>query len=336
MPKFIEFLDKIRCNPSVAGLANTIWGHLTDKSNSPITLQESLTIRHDEIQTRSLETDEMMEDVVNGLGDQNSDVRLQAVRCVHALSEFVSQLREIFQSQTIWRPLLCLLKPHQSSELLSLVTSTICNLLLEFAPAKELILESGAVEFLGELTRNKNPELRLNGVWAMMNMALQAEPHIKNKIIKTLGIRLFHLLADHDPRVIMKTLGLMRNLLSNAYDIESIMSRYSKKVLEALYFVLESTYSIELKEQALCIIGNVAVEAEQDYVMGNCKLLRKLGQLLLCQDRCLQNGALYIIRLLVNKNDANTDKRRDKLIFADILLNLREAVNHSSSQRSEE
>jgi hypothetical protein len=41
-----------------------------------------------------------------------------------------------------------LLVGDPSLELLTVVTSTICNLLLEFSPAKEPMLESGAVEML--------------------------------------------------------------------------------------------------------------------------------------------------------------------------------------------
>ena len=42
------------------------------------------------------------------------------------------------------------------------------------------------------------------------------------------------LLGDTDERVIMKTLGLLRNLLSNTLHIESIMSEHSVEVLRAV------------------------------------------------------------------------------------------------------
>lgn len=60
-----------------------------------------------------------------------------------------------------------------SPELLAVCTSTVCNLLLEFSPAKAPMLESGAVEMLCKLTQNSDPSLRLNGSWALMNMAFQ-------------------------------------------------------------------------------------------------------------------------------------------------------------------
>lgn len=66
-----------------------------------------------------------------------------------------------------------LLNDEPPSELLAVVTSTICNLLLEFSPAKEPMLESGVVELLCKLTQNPDPSLKLNGSWALMNMAFQ-------------------------------------------------------------------------------------------------------------------------------------------------------------------
>lgn len=66
-----------------------------------------------------------------------------------------------------------LLQGTPSNELLTVVTSTICNLLLEFSPSKEPMVESGCCELLCELTRSPDAALRLNGSWALMNMAFQ-------------------------------------------------------------------------------------------------------------------------------------------------------------------
>lgn len=177
----------------------------------------------------------LMEEVLVGLGDPCPDVRLSAVRCLHSLSRSVQQLRTTFQDHAVWRPLMTLLAGNPSIELMTVVTSTICNLLLEFSPAKEPMVESGAIELLCKLTHNVDPALRLNGSWALMNMAFQAEEPIKTKIINTLGTdRIFQLLGDSDTRVIMKTLGLLRNLLSKSMDIENIMSEHSTQVLQAV------------------------------------------------------------------------------------------------------
>lgn len=53
--------------------------------------------------------------------------------------------------------------PPPSDELLTVASSTLCNLLLEFSPAKEPILEQGAIQFLCLLTNRDEASLKLNG-----------------------------------------------------------------------------------------------------------------------------------------------------------------------------
>lgn len=173
-----------------------------------------------------------MEDVLAGLGDPSADVRLAAVRCLHSLSRSVQQLRTTFQDHLVWRPLMALSSGNPSTELLTVVTSTICNLLLEFSPAKEPMVELGAIELLCKLTHSQELALRLNGIWALMNMTFQSEEHIKTKIINTLGTdRIFLLLNDSDTGVIMKTLGLLRNLMSKSAGIDNIMTGHSVQLM---------------------------------------------------------------------------------------------------------
>ena len=61
-----------------------------------------------------------------------------------------------------------LASPGSSVDFLVVVSSTLCNLLLEFSPSKEPIVESGAVDLLCQLTHKYETSLRLNGVWGLM------------------------------------------------------------------------------------------------------------------------------------------------------------------------
>jgi hypothetical protein len=62
-------------------------------------------------------------------------------------------------------------------------------------------------------------------------MAFQADQRIKVQIITTLGSdQIFRLLSDQDIDVVMKTLGLLRNLLSNKSQIDHVMNLYGKQV----------------------------------------------------------------------------------------------------------
>ncbi|XP_050074104.1 armadillo repeat-containing protein 8-like [Anopheles maculipalpis] len=291
-------------NHLIASLANLIKCPSVLSRQGAFRCFASLAANDEEIRKRIIEMDGLMEEVLNGLKDGCPEVRLSAVRCLHSLSRSVQLLRTTFQDHSVWRPLMDLLSGEPSLELQTVVTSTICNLLLEFSPAKEPMLESGAVEMLCELTKHPDPALRLNGSWALMNMAFQAEQHVKTKIINTLGTdRIFQLLGDRDERIIMKTLGLLRNLLSNTLHIETIMSEHSSEVLRAVSLVLDDPHPPEVKEQAIIIIGNITAGArDEDYVLQDEKIVKKIRDFLVANDNKLQMGAVFVVRNLLDKS----------------------------------
>jgi len=288
----------------------------------------SLAANDETIRKRIIDMRGLIDEVLNALKETGS-VKVAAVRCLHSLSRSVQLLRTTFQDHKIWKPLMNLIHDNPTSELMTVVSSTICNLLLEFSPAKESLLESGAIPILCQLTNSTNPALRLNGTWALMNMAFQAEQHVKGEIINTLGTdRIFQLLSDGDTRVIMKTLGLLRNLLSSTVHIESIMSDHAQEILSAVMMVLNSQYSSDLKEQALCIVGNLAAGVS-DMIMEDDQILLKLKDYLAVNDQKLQTGALFAIKNLMHKSS-----RHDKLKECGIIMKLNELLETSNNTES--
>ena len=212
----------------------------------------SLGANDEDIRKKIIDTEPLMEAVVTALEDSDPRVQMAAIRCLHSLSRSVQLLRTTFQDHTVWEPLMKILsQPNGKVESLVVASSTLCNLLLEFSPSKERILESGAVDLLCSLTQKYDPSLRLNGVWGLMNMAFQAEQRIKSQIMTTLGTdQVFRLLSDTEIHVVMKTLGLLRNLLSNKHHIDHITSIYGKQLMQAVVLILESEHAADVKEQA--------------------------------------------------------------------------------------
>ena len=78
-----------------------------------------------------------MEHVVLGIEDSRITVQLAAVTCLHSVSRSVQQLRTTFQDNAVWKPLMKLLQ-GASEEVLTVASSAVCNLLLEFSPSKEV------------------------------------------------------------------------------------------------------------------------------------------------------------------------------------------------------
>ncbi|GAB6019062.1 Armadillo repeat-containing protein 8 [Chamberlinius hualienensis] len=274
----------------------------------------SLGANDEDIRKKIIETDNFMDHIVNGISDVNPKVRIAAVRCLHSLSRSVQQLRTTFQDHTVWKPLMQLLIGAQD-DILVVASSTMCNLLLEFSPSKEPILESGAIEILCSLTCRPHPALRLNGIWALMNMAFQSEQKIKSQILNTLGTdHIFRLLSDTDINVLMKTLGLLRNLLANKAHIDHLMGLHGKQIMQAVVLILEGEYVPEVKEQALCILANVADgETAKNFIMTNEDVLKKLVTYMMHSNINLQSAATFCISNLVWKTDEGASERQMKL-----------------------
>ena len=276
----------------------------------------SLGANDEDIRKKIIDTDPLMDCLVKALEDPDSSVQMSAIRCLHSLSRSVQLLRTTFQDHAVWEPLINILRtPNAKVESLVIASSTLCNLLLEFSPSKERILDCGAVDLLCALTNKSDPSLRLNGVWGLMNMAFQAEQRIKSQIITTLGTdQVFRLLSDTEIHVVMKTLGLLRNLLSNKHHIDQITNIYGKQLMQAVVLILESEHNQEVKEQALCILANIADgDSAKKLIVDNEDMLKKLTTYMLHSNPKLQIAAVCCIQNLIWRNDEGSLERQNKL-----------------------
>uniref|UniRef100_A0A8C5QXS3 Armadillo repeat-containing protein 8 n=1 Tax=Leptobrachium leishanense TaxID=445787 RepID=A0A8C5QXS3_9ANUR len=293
--------------------------HAHELRQAAFKLYASLGANDEDIRKKIIEAEHMMDRLVNGLSETSIKVRLAAVRCLHSLSRSVQQLRTSFQDHAVWKPLMKVLQ-NAPDDILVVASSTLCNLLLEFSPSKEPILESGAVELLCSLTLSENPALRVNGIWALMNMAFQADQKIKSDILRGLSTeQLFRLLSDSDVNVLMKTLGLLRNLLSTRPHIDQIMSTHGKQIMQAVTFILEGEHNIEVKEQVgdLYLTGNGNLHFNGSLPLGHSNLK-------------LQLAAMFCIANLTWNEDEGSQERQVKLReigIVDILQNLSQSTD---------
>ncbi|XP_017325086.1 armadillo repeat-containing protein 8 [Ictalurus punctatus] len=312
--------------------------HAHELRQAAFKLYASLGSNDEDIRKKITETENMMDRIVSGLSESSIKVRLAAVRCLHSLSRSVQQLRTSFHDHAVWKPLMKLLQ-NAPDEVLVMASSTLCNLLLEFSPSKEPILESGVIDLLCSLTQSDSPALRVNGIWALMNMAFQADQKVKVEIMRALGTeQLFRLLSDPDSNVLMKTLGLLRNLLSTRPHIDQIMSSHGKQIMQAVTLILEGEHSIEVKEQTLCILANIADgNTAKELIMTNDDMLQKVKYYMGHSNVKLQLAATFCISNLVWNEEDGSQERQDKLRemgFVDILHKLTQASDPNLCDRA--
>ncbi|XP_026645386.1 armadillo repeat-containing protein 8 isoform X3 [Microtus ochrogaster] len=147
------------------------------------------------------------------------------------------------------------------------------------------------------------------------NMAFQAEQKIKADILRSLSTeQLFRLLSDSDLNVLMKTLGLLRNLLSTRPHIDKIMSTHGKQIMQAVTLILEGEHSIEVKEQTLCILANIADgTTAKELIMTNDDILQKIKYYMGHSHVKLQLAAMFCISNLIWNEEEGSQERQDKL-----------------------
>uniref|UniRef100_A0AAY4EW91 Armadillo repeat-containing protein 8 n=1 Tax=Denticeps clupeoides TaxID=299321 RepID=A0AAY4EW91_9TELE len=312
--------------------------HAHELRQAAFRLYASLGSNDEDIRKKITETENMMDRIVSGLSESSIKVRLAAVRCLHSLSRSVQQLRTSFHDHAVWKPLMKLLQ-NAPDEVLIMASSTLCNLLLEFSPSKEPILESGVIELLCSLTQSDSPALRVNGIWALMNMAFQADQKVKMEIVRSLGTdHLFRLLSDPDPNVLMKTLGLLRNLLSTRPHIDQLMGSHGKQIMQAVTLILEGEHSIEVKDQTLCILANIADgNTAKELIMTNDDMLQKIKYYMGHSHVKLQLAATFCISNLIWNEEDGSQERQDKLRemgFVDILHKLSQATDPNLCDRA--
>ncbi|XP_072181255.1 armadillo repeat-containing protein 8-like [Diadema setosum] len=289
----------------------------------------SLGANEEEIRKKIIETENLMDIIEKCIEEENFKVQLAAARCLHSLSRSVQQLRTSFQDHIVWKPLVELLQHKSAEELMIVASSTLCNLLLEFSPSKDKIVQAGAIDILCKLTTNPSASLRLNGIWGLMNMAFQADEKIKTSILEKMGTdQLFRLLTDTNVDILMKTLGLLRNLLSTRGHIDNIMLSHSAQIMTAVIMILEGNYPPQVKEQTLCILANIAdgITAKA-VIMSNEDILKKLTCYMRHDNVRLQIASVYCINNLVWNQEDGASERQAKLKEYGVLKQLQSLIS---------
>ncbi|XP_037935877.1 armadillo repeat-containing protein 8-like [Teleopsis dalmanni] len=303
--------------------------------NAALRCFASLGANDETIRKRIMDCTGLIDSIIDGVNDDNDEVKLAAVKCLHSLSRSVQQLRTTFQDHNVWKPLLDIISNQTSIEYLIATSSTICNLVLEFSPSKEPLVNSGIIEKFCQFTKHSEPEIRVNGLWGLMNASYQADERLKMEIINTIGMRrLLELISDTDSTVVLKTLGLIRNLMSSSYYIDFIMEANSVEVLDAIIMLLDSNHLPDIKEQVLCIVGNIAAEAGNiEYIINDERIMTHLDKYLFHSEQKLQEGALFVVHNIVYRRDIWKSGNYSRLAELDVIKNIKELYRKASGNK---
>ncbi|KAL9596871.1 MAG: hypothetical protein Q9219_005497 [cf. Caloplaca sp. 3 TL-2023] len=113
-------------------------------------------------------------------------VILAACGATRSLSRSVTTLRTSLMDAGVAAPLFVLLKHHDVNVQVA-ATSVITNLVLEFSPMREAILQAGILKTLCDHARAMDPNLRLSSIWALKHLVLSAPKQLKRDCLGELG-----------------------------------------------------------------------------------------------------------------------------------------------------
>lgn len=295
----------------------------------------SLASNLEPIRKKIFNTCSIMQHLVKGLTGNDTKTLKSVLICLLSLSRSVQQLRTSFAENSVYSALKTLLSTT-SDDVLLLVLATLCNISLDFSPGKQHFLDSKTIEILCNLTRRSESILRLHGMWVLMNMVYQLkEQSLKNQILRSLGINhVLNLLeTEDDEEIVLKTLGFLRNLLSQRLHIDAIMRDHGEQIVLSLMNILEKSCSSRIKEQTLCVLTNIADGNDsKTYIMNNRTVLSYLSKIMSDEQAGdLRLAAICCITNLAFKEHEKSHERRDEMKKFGIEEKLKSMLNTKDS-----
>lgn len=189
---------------------------------------------------------------------------------------------------------------------------------------------------LMRLTRHHNNAIQLNSIWALMNLCFELS-YDEKQIIKSCLLDtnlLFDLImATTHPDILQRALATIRNIISVPFSssssysptpsssfnqfldlVDGVVVSKGREVMECVVYVLEGDFSSQVKEQALCILTNMASGDEaKDSIMGNADILRKIMNYLIHDNENLQVAAIDCVFNLIWRQYDRYQERKEIL-----------------------
>lgn len=259
----------------------------------------------------------VMQHLVKSLTEPDRKTLKSALTCLLSLSRSVQQLRTTFVESSVYKALRNLLNTT-SDDILILVLAILCNVSVEFSPGKQQFLDTETIEKLCSLTHRTDPALRLHGMWILMNIVYQdRNQNLKFQIVNTLGMNHVIDLIDNETNedIVLKTLGFLRNVLSQKGDIDAVMKSFGDQIMQSLIRVIESqNRNFEVREQALCVLTNIADGSESKRLLMSSRILGYMAKTIGDESTGdLRLAAICCITNLIHKKNEGSFERRSEL-----------------------
>ena len=195
-----------------------------------LTTLATLCFQRDDIRRRLVDhtSPTVLPIVVASLSAAQVGVRVAACRLVRALSRSTSILRTSLVDAGVASKLLAILHDEEEEEEVKVeATGAVCNLVLNFSPMKQVLMEGGGIDRLVELAKTSYGPAKLNALWALKNVLYSSDITIKLHVMEALQWPYVANLAqgsvEEEDDIQEQALNIIRNVCSSREDRKSVV-----------------------------------------------------------------------------------------------------------------
>ncbi|KAJ8522891.1 hypothetical protein ONZ45_g602 [Pleurotus djamor] len=253
-------------------------------------------------------------------------VRYAACQCIRALSRSVSVMRTtLYDSDLGLKMLEILMKDDEDRRVTSAALAAVCNLLIDFSPLRQQLLDRSVLPRLVQLLNSEDPNLRLSALWAFKNLVLKTSLSTKIEIMSHFGwATLVKLLSSDNHDTQEQAFNVLRNLAEDEAGIDLIFREMNKDVLLDTINDCMSSSDPAMENvvlHAVCSLKNLfnGSDHHQLTIASHPNVLRSLRQCLAHTKAEIRRPAVDCILEIARSSAAN----RKEIIDAGIVMTLR-------------
>ncbi|KAK4167365.1 armadillo-type protein [Cladorrhinum sp. PSN259] len=131
-------------------------------------------------------------------GHNPNIVIVAACHALRTIARSVSVVRTTLQDHEVWKPLMKLLK-HSDSEVRIAACGVVINVATSCSPMVDSLVDAGIVKVLCEHAHSHDPGLRLNSLWALKHLVLEANISLRKQVLEELEPGWLVQLISDDP-----------------------------------------------------------------------------------------------------------------------------------------
>lgn len=187
-------------------------------------------------------------------------------------------------------------------EVQTAVMAAICNLILEFSPLHQSILEKGFLDIIVNCAHSSYDPLRLNSIWALKNVVYEVLCPQKEAVMEKITWPfLLELCDDNEEEVQEQALSFLRNFVCrNVSGLDSLFVRYGPNSLFDMIekkCSLSDTINPRVLVAALYVLVHIAAGSEEhrDLLVARESLLRLVVPLVTSNNVEIRTASIWLV-----------------------------------------